>query len=132
MRAFAFALSLALVAGCNSNVDKQRLAIGSPCNTSGQCGTGKYFCFVAHPNGDCSADCRKDADCPAGSVCAGAGLVMSGACRMACPNGAADCRAAEGYLCKAMPDDASAAYCDVPPPPEDGGAADGGAGDGGA
>jgi hypothetical protein len=122
MRAFAFALSLALVAGCNDNTNKQNQAIGSPCTTSGQCGTGKFFCDLGHPNGYCKADCHKDADCPTGSVCAGAGLVSPGECHKACPNGAADCRTAEGYICKMMPDDASAQYCDVPEPAGDGGA----------
>ena len=80
MRAFAFVLSLALVAGCNDNTDKQNHAIGSPCTTSGQCGTGKFFCDLDHPNGYCKADCHKDADCPTGSVCAGAGMVSPGEC----------------------------------------------------
>jgi len=132
MRACAFTLSLALVASCSSNVDKQRLAIGSPCNTSGQCGTGKFFCVVSHPNGDCQATCAKDADCPAGSVCVGAGMILSGACHKVCPNGAADCRSAQGYVCTTMPAAASAAYCDMPPPPPDGGVGDGSVGDGGA
>lgn len=122
MRAHAFALiTLALVAGCNEN-NVQRLPIGHACATSGQCGTGKFFCDSDHPNGYCKADCHKDADCPTGSVCAGAGLVSPGACHKACPDGAADCRTAEGYICKTMPDDASAAYCDVPEPEGDGGA----------
>ncbi|MCA1664521.1 MAG: hypothetical protein LC659_09665 [Myxococcales bacterium] len=123
MRAFAFALSLALVAGCNDNTDKQNLAVGSPCTTSGQCGTGKYFCDLRHPNGYCKAVCHKDSDCPTGSVCAGAGLISAGECHKACPNGAADCRSAEGYVCKvAMPADASAQYCDLPEAAGDGGA----------
>ena len=107
-------LALALVAGCNDNADKQNLPIGSPCSTSGQCGTGKFFCDLGHPNGYCKADCHKDADCPTGAVCAGAGIVSPGECHKACPHGAADCRTAEGYVCKLMPDDASAQYCDVP------------------
>jgi len=122
MRAFAFMLALALVAGCNDNSDKQNQPIGSPCTTSGQCGTGKFFCDLDHPNGYCKADCHKDSDCPTGSVCAGAGMVSPGECHKACPNGASDCRTAEGYICKMMPDDASAQYCDVPEPEGDGGA----------
>lgn len=125
MRAFAFALiSLALVASCNDNTDKQNLAIGSPCTTSGQCGTGKFFCDTAHPNGYCKADCHHDSDCPTGSVCAGAGMISPGECHKACPNGSNDCRVQEGYVCKLMPDDASAQYCDVPEPATTG---DGGA-----
>ena len=111
MRAFAFALSLALVAGCNSNTDKQNLPIGSPCNTSGQCGTGKFFCDTGHPNGYCKADCHKDGDCPTGSVCAGAGMVSPGECHKACPNGASDCRTAEGYICTDLTLFAPNAFC---------------------
>lgn len=125
MRAFAFVITLALVAGCNdSNANQQRLPIGSACNTSGQCGTGKFFCDTGHPNGYCKADCHADSDCPTGSVCAGAGMISPGECHKACPNGSNDCRVVEGYVCKLMPDDASAQYCDVPPPPPTG---DGGA-----
>ncbi len=116
MRACVIALSLALTAGCsdnNSNV--QRLPIGSACSTSGQCGTGKFFCDTEHPNGYCKADCHGDADCPTGSVCAGAGVVAPGACHKTCPNGPSDCRVSEGYICKASPSDASSAYCDAPP-----------------
>jgi hypothetical protein len=122
MRAFAIALTLALAAsGCNST-NEQRLPIGSPCATSGQCGTGKFFCAVDHPNGYCKADCHGDGDCPSGSVCAGAGMVAPGECHKLC-NGAGDCRSAEGYICKGSPDDASHAYCDVPEVnPGDGGA----------
>lgn len=123
MRAYLFALfSLVLVAGCTED-NVQRLPIGSPCATSGQCGTGKFFCDTDHPNGYCKADCHKDVDCPKGAVCAGAGMVSPGECHKACPSGPADCRTAEGYICKMMPDDASAAYCDVPEAEEgDGGA----------
>lgn len=112
MRALMVTLSLALCAGCPSNNDIQRLPIGSPCTTSGQCGTGKFFCAVDHPNGYCKADCHKDSDCPNGSVCAGAGMVSVGECHKTCPHGPSDCRVSEGYICKTMPTDASAAYCD--------------------
>ena len=114
MRAFTLALSLALVASCNSSSNVQRLPIGSPCTSSDQCGTGKFFCAVDHPGGYCKADCHKDGDCPTGSVCAGAGMVSLGACHKVCPNGPSDCRAAEGYICKNPPPDATAAYCDAP------------------
>jgi hypothetical protein len=99
-----------LAIGCGTHVDEQRLGIGSACNTSGQCGTGKFFCDLSHANGYCKADCRKDADCPPGAVCVGAGLILSGACAATCAS-AADCRA--GDVCLAG--DASASYCDQPP-----------------
>ena len=113
MKALAWgALVAALVGalGCGTRIDSQRLPIGGPCNTSGQCGTGKFFCDTSHPNGYCKADCGKDADCPPGSICVGAGMILSGACAQACA-GAADCRA--GDECMTM--DASASYCDKPP-----------------
>ena len=53
------ALVAACFAGCNTHVDEQRLAIGNPCNTSGQCGTGKFFCDTTHPNGYCKAMCSQ-------------------------------------------------------------------------
>jgi hypothetical protein len=110
----AFALAVVLVAGCKDSSDVQRLPIGSPCTTSGQCGLGKFFCAVDHPGGYCKADCHQDSDCPSGSVCAGAGMVSPGACHKVCPNGPSDCRVAEGYICKNPPPDATAAYCDAP------------------
>ena len=115
MKARAVAVALVIVAcgaiGCGTRIDSQRLPIGGPCNSSGQCGTGKFFCDTSHPNGYCKADCGSDADCPPGSVCVGAGLSLSGACAQTCPNGAADCRAGD----ECMTVDASAAYCDKPP-----------------
>jgi hypothetical protein len=116
MRALAIALLLSSAVGCSNNTDVQRLPIGSPCTTSGDCGTGKFFCATAaegHPNGYCKKDCKVDADCPSGSVCAGAGTVSSGECHKVCTQ-LSDCRASEGYICKLMPDDASHAYCDAP------------------
>jgi hypothetical protein len=113
MRAILVACALALVAGgCNSNDNVQRLPIGSACATSGQCGTGKFFCASDHPNGYCKADCHGDKDCPSGSVCAGAGMVALGQCHKVCDDDGG-CRAAEGYACKQGPDDASHAYCDA-------------------
>jgi hypothetical protein len=112
IRAFLVAASLALL-GCPNSSDLQRLPIGVACSTSGQCGTGKFFCAVMLPNGYCKADCKSDGDCPSGSVCVGA-AVMTGACARRCPNGAGDCRAGEGYLCITPVGEASAAYCDAP------------------
>lgn len=120
--AFALALALASVAGCSdTNNNVQRLSIGSPCATSGQCGTGKFFCDTSHANGYCKADCKSDSDCPSGSVCAGAGMLSPGGCHKKCAS-VAECRGAEGYICKTMPDDASGSYCDAPEPVGDGGA----------
>jgi hypothetical protein len=103
---------VALVGGaCGRHLDEQRLAIGNPCNTSGQCGTGKFFCDTSHVNGYCKASCGKDSDCPSGAVCVGAGMILSGECAKTCPNGAADCRA--GDLCQTG--EASAPFCDQPP-----------------
>jgi hypothetical protein len=116
-----FLLTLLICVGCNNSTNVQRLPIGSPCMTSDQCGSGVYFCAVDHPNGYCKADCHSDGDCPTGSVCAGAGMVSPGECHKKC-SAPADCRTAEGYICKMMPSDASSAYCDVPEGPGDGGA----------
>jgi hypothetical protein len=118
----AFWISLALIAGCSSNPDQQNLPIGSPCATSAQCGTGKFFCDTDHPNGYCKKDCHGDADCPTGSVCAGAGMVSPGECHERCTVATAstDCRVSEGYVCKAMPTDATGPYCDVPEPGDGG------------
>lgn len=123
MRVLALMISLALVSACNdSSNNLQRLPIGSPCATSGQCGTGRFFCETGHPNGYCKADCHKDSDCPSGSLCAGAGVISPGACHKSCPSGPSDCRTAEGYVCKATPTDASSPYCDAPAAAGDGGA----------
>jgi serine protease len=119
--AVVVAITLALVGavgGCNDHVDQQRLAIGNPCNTSGQCGTGKFFCDTSHPNGYCKADCNKDLDCPPGAVCVGAGLILSGACEKTCPDGVSDCRA--GDLCTTGA--ASAPFCAAPVIVDGGGA----------
>ena len=106
------ALVVALAVSCADHVDEQRLPIGSPCNTSGQCGLGRFFCDTAHPNGYCKASCARDADCPAGSVCVGAGMILAGACEKTCPDGVTDCRA--GDVCTPAGDQASAPTCDAP------------------
>jgi hypothetical protein len=116
----ATACALAFIAACTSG-DTQKLAIGSPCKVSADCGTGKFFCATDHPSGYCKAVCHSDADCPTGSVCAGAGSVSPGECHKVC-NALGDCRFEEGYICKLMPDDASHAYCDIPEGTGDGGA----------
>ena len=100
---------VALLAACNTHVDEERLPIGNACNTSGQCGTGKYFCDTTHANGYCKAICAKDGDCPAGAVCVGAGMILSGACEKTCAS-ASDCRAGDSCLTG----DASAAFCAPP------------------
>jgi len=104
-----FIVTLALVAGCTST-DVQKLPIGSACTTTADCGTGKFFCAsMGHPGGYCKADCKVNTDCPSGSVCVGAGMIASGACHKAC-TGDTQCRASEGYTCKA--EDASSMFCD--------------------
>lgn len=111
MRASFFLLVLAALAtGCDDGDSVQRRAIGTSCATSGQCGTGKYFCDVAAPDGDCEAVCHGDGDCPAGAICVGGGVILTGACMAACA-AASDCRA--GYVC-ATAVDASHAYCAAP------------------
>jgi hypothetical protein len=121
MRSFMIAAALTCAVAACSESNIQRLPIGAACSTSGQCGTGKFFCVTGHPNGYCKADCHTDKDCPAGSVCAGAGTISLGQCHKSCTMDVDDnlddnmdsgCRAAEGYFCKMNPDDASGAYCD--------------------
>jgi hypothetical protein len=120
MRILVIAL-LAFPACDDNNSAKQLLPIGSPCPPDGPnssvCGTAPtFFCDSDHPNGYCKKSCHKDADCPAGSVCAGAGMISPGECHKTCTQATAssDCRYSEGYVCKKMPDDASHDYCDVP------------------
>jgi hypothetical protein len=110
---------LLTVAACDEGVSDQRRPIGTSCATSGQCGTGKYFCSVGAPDGDCEAECSRDGDCPVGSVCVGAGMIMAGACHADC-TASADCRA--GYVCT-LSTEASHAFCE-PPPAIDGGGTD--------
>jgi hypothetical protein len=127
-------LCLALASACNdssSNGDGgardlsgvAALPIGSPCAkdtpTSSVCGPfPTYFCDSDHPNGYCKTSCHKDADCPTGSLCAGAGATAPGECHKKCTQATAatDCRLKEGYVCKDKPTDASGDYCDVPEP----------------
>jgi len=107
MRAFAVALCLASVAGCNdAGKDVQRLSIGSPCVTSGDCGTGRYFCATGEPNGYCQRECGKDADCPDGQICAPAGTLnfKIRACVAAGCKVDADCTAYPGGVCAPIDD----------------------------
>ena len=92
-----YVCAFAIIAACTSSGDTQKLAIGSPCKASADCGTGKFFCATDHPNGYCKKDCKVDADCPMGSVCAHDGSV--GECHKSC-NTVVDCRKSEGYICK--------------------------------
>jgi hypothetical protein len=102
---------LALAAtGCDDGDSVQRRAIGASCATSGQCGTGRYFCDVAAPDGDCEAMCHGDGDCPASAVCVGGGMILTGACLATC-TAASDCRA--GYVCIGAPG-ASHTFCAAP------------------
>jgi hypothetical protein len=117
----ALAALLSLACSHAGGTPQQYQAIGTPCAhdapTSSVCGMlPKFFCDSDHPNGYCKAVCHGDGDCPAGSVCAGAGIGNPGECHKLCTQvtAASDCRLSEGYVCKAMPVDASHAYCDVP------------------
>jgi hypothetical protein len=124
-------IALALVAGCTESAGDQQLPIGAPCKppsgssctaNAGCCGTGKFFCATLdHPGGYCKKDCKSDADCPTGSVCAGDSSL--GECHKSC-NAAADCRTAEGYICKPHASEASHDFCDAPEPTPDGGSTD--------
>jgi hypothetical protein len=117
--AISLGLGLGFVAvGCADHVDQQRLAIGNPCNSSGQCGTGKFFCDTSHPNGYCKADCMKDLDCPPEAVCVGAGMITSGVCEKLCPDGDSDCRT--GDVCTTASTEASAPFCAAPLPVDGG------------
>ena len=116
-------LSLLALAGCDDSTARQLRPIGSACTPDGPnssvCGTTPtFFCASDHPNGYCKKSCHQDGDCPSGSVCAGAGTIAPGECHKSCTQAtkATDCRLAEGYVCKATPDDASHDYCDVPEP----------------
>jgi hypothetical protein len=91
--------------------DVQRQAIGSACAADSSCGTGKYFCDTDHPDGYCSATCHKNADCPSGSVCAGAQSRSPGGCHKSC-TATSDCRQDQGYECVMSPPDATGPYCD--------------------
>jgi hypothetical protein len=79
-----------------STSTSQRLPIGNACATSGQCGTGAFYCDVGWPSGYCKAQCSSDASCPSGAVCVGADMLSSGACLLPCQV-QSDCRA--GYVC---------------------------------
>jgi hypothetical protein len=114
----AVAACLAIVAaGCTpSTSTSQRLPIGSACATSGQCGTGAFYCDVGWPSGYCKVTCSSDASCPNGAVCVGAGMLTSGSCLVPCQL-TSDCR--DGYLC--LGDAASShMYCAAPPPTDGG------------
>lgn len=104
--------ALFLAASCGG--PNQKLPIGSPCQTSAQCGDGPFFCAKSHPGGYCKRDCKTDSDCPSDAICAFSGAI--GECHKKC-NGDNDCRTSEGYSChkaSAGPDDkASHAFCDV-------------------
>ncbi len=90
----------------------QRAPIGSACATSGQSGTGAFYCDLSWPSGYCKEGCASDGDCPNGALCVGAGLVTGGTCLTACAHGAG-CRA--GDLCMG---DASRSWCAAPELPD--------------
>src|SRR5438045_928906 len=101
MASFRLVLIVALAAGCSDSASSgdmgtsrdlsgsAALSIGSPCVKDGPmssvCGPfPTYFCDADHPNGYCKTSCHKDADCPAGSLCAGAGVTAPGECHKQC------------------------------------------------
>ena len=123
--------SLALIAGCNGDTVTQKLAIGSACTTSSDCGSEPhFFCDRDHESGYCKKDCKSDADCPSEAICAFDGGV--GACHKKCnvsdsdAGRPTDCRFSEGYVCQpssaVMATLASHSYCDAPAARPDGGA----------
>jgi hypothetical protein len=114
MRA-ALLVAVALAASaCARPAGTQRQAIGSACADDAACGSGgRFHCATDHPGGYCEATCRRDADCGAGNVCVGGGVLSRGDCHVACA-AASTCRSAEGYRCIAAGDDATHDYCDPP------------------
>jgi hypothetical protein len=107
----AIALAIAAAACTPSTSSSQRLPIGSACATSGQCGTGAFYCDLGWPSGYCKVPCSGDAGCPGGTVCVGAGMLTSGACLVPCQV-TSDCR--KGYVC--LGDSTSShLYCAAPP-----------------
>jgi hypothetical protein len=107
----AAAIAIGAAACTPSTSTTQRLPIGSACATSGQCGTGAFYCDVAWPSGYCKVSCSNDASCPSGAVCVGAGMLTSGSCLVPCQV-QGDCRS--GYLC--LGDRSSShMYCSAPP-----------------
>jgi hypothetical protein len=110
--------------GTSTGTQSELVAIGSPCTTDSQCGTGPAFmCMVDHPGGYCSRHCdikNGDADCPAESICQFDGT--NGECHRKCAV-PSDCRA--GYVCSpasSVPSNrASHAFCDMAPDDADGG-----------
>ena len=86
----------ALLVACTQADNLQYLPIGTRCTQSEQCGTNPYFCHESgYPGGYCEKPCTADGDCPSDSVCA------VSVCRRKCTN-VAQCRADEGYTCKAQ------------------------------
>jgi hypothetical protein len=107
----AIALAIAATACTPSTSSSPRLPIGSACATSGQCGTGAFYCDLGWPSGYCKVPCTSDASCPGGTVCVGAGMLSGGACLVPCQV-TSDCRS--GYSC--LGDRTSShMYCGVPP-----------------
>src|SRR5581483_4793518 len=88
------------------------------CDGDARCGTAPFACADDHPSGYCVAECQKDGECPAGSICVGGNALAMGACHKLCSaqTAASDCRASEGYVCSTKGYDASHDYCDTPGP----------------
>ncbi len=99
--------------------------VGDPCTTSEDCLGVPGFpnCltivpgwsgYTEYPNGYCSGDCIDDGDCGEGAGCASLGGAGRFCLKMCETN--ADCREAEGYVCRNRHSDPTY-YCQLPRPP---------------
>jgi hypothetical protein len=85
---------VALLAACTDAPGTQRLPVGSPCQSAGQCGTDPYVCNANEPRGYCEKGCVTDGDCPADSLCSPAARSCRRRCKLP-----SDCRTVDGYSC---------------------------------
>ena len=124
MRTFAFALSLAFIAGCNdSNSDKQNQPIGTAVHHVGPVRHRQVLLRPRPSERLLQAGLSQRHRLPERIGVRGRRHDLARRVPQGVPDTApSDCRTAEGYVCKMMPDDASASYCDVPEAAGDGGA----------
>lgn len=88
---------VALLAACTDPTGTQHLPIGSPCQSSGQCGSAPFVCNTNEPRGYCEKQCVTDGDCPADALCS----PIAKSCRRRCKL-PGDCRVGDGYACVAL------------------------------